>query len=522
MKASAMTPRSDAAGEKDAKDVLGSAEAAVGFAGGRARSRATLVFAGGLFADLRATLLKDAPLESAAFVLARPARTTTGGWRLIAYATLFVEPSEYGARSNVRADVSPDVVARAMQRARAERAAIVVVHTHTFAGPVEPSSRDREGEGPLLDAFRRRVPQVPHARLIIGLDAAHAALFDIDGTERPLAVSSVGPTLRFEVLPHIAASEPAINAVALPLSFHDVHDRQVRAFGVHGQLRLAFLRIGIVGVGGTGSVVAQQLAHLGVTDFVLVDRDHVEFTNLNRLVGARRSDVGRPKVDVARDMILAISPAANVTSVAGDVCDANTARVLLDCDLFVACTDSQGSRAVLSQLAYQYVLPGIDVGVAIYVGECGVSHVSGRVQMLAPGLACLSCSAILDPEAVRRDLLGDVARAADPYVMGASTPIAQPAVISINSTASSLAVTMLLSAVSGVRFEARHVRLRLESARIAPVVVEADPHCPVCGPEGYLQRGDQWPGPGRLRPVATSDAEDTLTPDVPGSTEAPT
>jgi hypothetical protein len=177
---------------------------------------------------------------------------------------------------------------------------------------------------------------------------------------------------------------------------------------------------------------------------------------------------------------------------------------------------------VLSQLAYQYVLPGIDVGVAIYVGEYGVSHVSGRVQMLAPGLACLSCSAVLDPEAVRRDLLGDVARAADPYVMGAPTPIVQPAVISINSTASSLAVTMLLSAVSGVRFEARHVRLRLESARIAPVVVEVNPHCPVCGPEGYLQRGDQWRGPGRPRPVSVSEAAGTLTPDVPGSAEAAT
>ena len=522
MKPSAMSLRSNAVGEKDAKEGLGSAEAAVGSAGGRARPRATLVFARGRFADLRARLLKDAPLESAAFVLARPVRTPNGGWRLIEYETLFVEPTEYGGRSDLRVDVLPDVVARVMQRARAERAAIVVVHTHTFAGPVEPSSHDRDGEGPLLDAFRRRVPAVPHARLIIGLDAAHAALFDIDGAERPLAVSSVGPTLQFEVLPHIVSSEAAINAVALPVSFFDVHDRQVRAFGVDGQLRLALLRVGIVGVGGTGSVVAQQLAHLGVTDFVLVDRDHVELTNLNRLVGARRSDVGRPKVEVARDMIEAISPAAHVACVDGDVCDANTARTLLDCDLFVACTDSQGSRAVLSQLAYQYSLPGIDVGVAIYVGEYGVSHVSGRVQMLAPGLACLSCSGVLDPEAVRRDLLGDVARAADPYVSGASSPIAQPAVISINSTASSLAVTMLLSAVSGVRFEARHVRLRLESARITPVVVEADPHCPVCGPEGYLQRGDQWRGPGRLRPGSVSSWVGTLAPDVPGSTEAAT
>ena len=514
-----MSQTSTAAGRKDAVEA---AEAAVGPARGEASPRATLVFAGQCFDDLRSMLLKDAPLESAAFVLARPVRTPAGGWRLIEYDTLFVEHTEYAVRSDLRVDVTPEVVARVMQRARAERAAIVVVHTHTFAGPIQPSPRDREGEAPLLDAFRRRVPEVPHARLIIGLDAAHAALFDVDGAERPLMVCSVGATLRFEVLAHVGPSEAGASAGTPPSSIDDVHDRQVRAFGAHGQQRLALLRVGIVGVGGTGSVVTQQLAHLGVTDFVLVDRDHVELTNLNRVVGARRSDVGRPKVEVARNMIMAINPAASVAFVDGDVCDAKTARALLDCDLFVACTDSQGSRAVLSQLAYQYVLPGIDVGVAISVGEDGVSHVSGRVQMLAPGLACLSCSAVLDPEAVRRDLLNDVARAADPYVMGASRPVAQPAVISINSTASSLAVTMLLSAVSGVPFAARHVRLRLESGRIAPVAVDGDPNCPVCSRVGYLQRGDQWRGPGRLGPVAGPDAAPASTANARGSTEAAT
>jgi molybdopterin/thiamine biosynthesis adenylyltransferase len=485
----------------------------------RAHTRATLVFAGDALDRLRATLLADAPLESAAFVLARPVRTPNGGWRLIAYDTLSLAPTEYGMRSSVRVDVPADVVARVMQRARAERAAIVVVHTHPFAGPVAPSVRDREGEGPLLEAFNRRVPDVPHARLILGFDATHAAMFDVDGTERHLAVTAVGPTLRFVVppdAPRVGGAPHADRAQLAPSP--EVYDRQARAFGADGQQRLATLRIGIVGLGGTGSVVAQQLAHLGVSEFVLVDPDRIELTNLNRVVGARGTDVGRRKVDVARDMIGAIHPAARVAAVHGDVCEAETARTLLDCDVFVACTDSQGSRAVLSQLAYQYVVPGIDVGVAIRVGADGITHVSGRVQMLAPALACLACSAVLNPETVRRDLLDETARAADPYVMSAPAPVAQPAVISINSTASSLAVTMLLSAVSGVPFAARYVRLRLETGRVVPVTVEAGPECPVCGPDGYFRRGDTWPRPGRVHAVTLQEAA-TDAAEVPGRTE---
>src|SRR5206468_1741580 len=76
-------------------------------------------------------------------------------------------------------------------------------------------------------------------------------------------------------------------------------DRQVRAFGAAGQDRLREMRVGIVGLGGTGSIVLEQLAHLGVRRFLLMDPDFVERTNLNRLVGSTESDVGKSKVEVA-------------------------------------------------------------------------------------------------------------------------------------------------------------------------------------------------------------------------------
>ena len=80
---------------------------------------------------------------------------------------------------------------------------------------------------------------------------------------------------------------------------HGRDDRQVRAFGEPGQRLLRRLHFAVIGAGGTGSLVCQQLAHLGASCITVVDPDLVEETNLNRLVGSIPSDVGRPKVEVA-------------------------------------------------------------------------------------------------------------------------------------------------------------------------------------------------------------------------------
>src|SRR3546814_17617409 len=72
--------------------------------------------------------------------------------------------------------------------------------------------------------------------------------------------------------------------------------------------------IGFGGLGGGGSHAVQQAAHLGIGNFVLVDPDAIEDSNLNRLVGGPALDVtrGTSKVDIAKRLILAITPHANV------------------------------------------------------------------------------------------------------------------------------------------------------------------------------------------------------------------
>jgi molybdopterin/thiamine biosynthesis adenylyltransferase len=370
-----------------------------------------------------------------------------------------IKKTRIDARGHDHIELRPEFLAPVLKRARHERLSVVLTHTHPFPGPVFASSVDRRGESDLLPAIFGRAPEVPHGRLIIGPTGTTAALFPHVDDDEEMSVIAVGRNFeRF-----------GDRATQLPIA-SDTYDRQVRAFGVEGQAKIQTLTIGIVGLGGTGSVVAQQLAYLGVRNFLLIDPDCVEATNLNRVVGASPQDIGRPKVDVAKEMVEQIAPSAVVKAIQDTALRHEIVRTLLDVDLFFCCTDSHGSRAVLSQFTYQYFVPCFDMGVRINADNGRVTHISGRIQMLSPGLPCLLCSGLLDPDQVRRDLMTEDERRRDPYIVGAVVP--QPAVVSINSAVASLGVTMFLSAVTGLPNNARHQIARFETGVVRSISAE--------------------------------------------------
>ena len=441
-----------------------------------------LVFPRDALQRLRQRLLTS-ELERGAVLFAQPVSIDEGNYRLLVSDMAFVEDDSYTRQSQVGLEIPPQILAPLIKRAREARLSIVLTHKHPWDGMVEPSPIDRAGEGLLLPVFFRRVQGVPHARLILGRKDTHAAVLPSLGAELPLDVIGVGATL--ECAPR----------QSVPGGVDGVFDRQVLAFGEAGQQRLGRVRVAIVGLGGTGSVLALQLAHLGVRRLVLIDPDVIETSNLNRVAGASKSDVGRPKVEIAARMITRVEPDADIVTIQRDVVTQTIARSVLGADFFFSCTDSHGSRAVLTQLAYQYLVPGIDMGVRIDVSAGAATRVVGRVQMLAPGLACTACTGVLDPEAVRRDLLTDEERKADPYIVGGGVP--QPSVMPLNTTVSGLAVTMFLAAVAGVPLSARHQIVLFHSGAVKPIANTPDPRCTICSEGGFLARGDSWAAPGR-------------------------
>jgi molybdopterin/thiamine biosynthesis adenylyltransferase len=241
-------------------------------------------------------------------------------------------------------------------------------------------------------------------------------------------------------------------------------------------------------MGGTGSIAAEQLAYLGVRKFILVDPDRIDLTNLNRVVGAYASDTGRFKTDVAADLITRIGSDPVVNRVVGDVTRTRFARELRGADFIFSCTDSHGSRAVIQQIAYQYLIPCIDVGSVIAAREGHITGIHGRVQALAPGLPCFTCCELLDSEEVRRDMMNDEERQRDVYIQGSPEPA--PAVISINGTVTSIAMTMFLAMTVGVPSEGRHILYNARTPSLRTVAFTRNPNCYVCSSQGVLARGD--------------------------------
>ena len=436
-----------------------------------------LVFAQEMLSRLRGELL-NCEEETCAVLFGRCVEIDGKLSRIVVRESKEPSSSAYRIRTGIRAQLKPEFVAEVAQRARQNDESVVFVHTHPFSMN-QFSQIDDEGEKQLMEFLQRRVPSAAHAAMLITPDVTIAREL---GKGRSLDVVGVGPKVTWST-----KSATAVDRAR--------YDRQIRAFGAVGQSVLKSLRIGIVGLGVTGSVVLQELAHLGVRDFLLLDPDVVEETNLNRLIGATPSDVGLPKVEVAKKWGLHINPKIRFNASQESVLNVRSVKTLADTDFVFCCTDSHGSRAVLNQFAYQYLVPMIDIGVVIAAGDNIVTHVAGRTQMLAPGLACLVCANLLDPEQIRRDLLTDFERQADPYILGNTEPA--PAVVSLNATISSMAVTMFLNACTGIPGSARFLNYNAMTGITRPATCAQHPSCIVCSSYGALARSEEWPLPAR-------------------------
>ena len=427
-------------------------------------------------------------LESAAILLCAPVKFhDSEGWRLILREVHVAPPDAYEERTEYSVKLSPSFGLPYERRARENQWSIVYCHTHPHQlNSANFSPIDDAAEVLLAQYANARSPGVPHGALLLSANTLVARRL---GTHETMSVVEVGSS--FDVL-----SDPPDET-----RLTKIFDRQVRAFGIDGQRRLRKMRIGIVGLGGTGSLVAQQLAHLGVTSFILVDPDCIEVTNLNRTVGALPSDVGRStKIAVSERLILGLQPDAQVLALAENVVDQGVGRRVAEADLVFCCTDSQASRHILNQVAYQYLVPVIDLGVAIDAADEQNVRFAGHVTTLAPGLPCLWCIGNLDPKIVREESMNDEQRTADPYFTAGRGAI-QPAVISINGTIASLSVTMFLSMVTGIPSEARYVIYDGNRSRVSAVTALSDPACNFCSEVSTALGGDAYPLPERRRAI---------------------
>jgi len=350
--------------------------------------------------------------------------------------------------------IDPDFMMPIIKRARLQELSVISAHSHPFSNvAVGFSSIDDYGDELLMPKIQQRVKGRPHATMVFGRSGVDARIWENGKGEPVDLIEVIGHPLK-KIYPGF---EPKTK-------LYKMHDRQILAFGESGQEKIQRTEVAIVGLGGIGSQVFQQLVHLGVKKFVIIDDDYVEESNRSRIVGSRPDDSikGKPKVEVMERLGKEINPGIEVKALKNSVNNLSAALKLRDVDVIFCCTDNLSSRLVLNRIAFQYLIPLIDIGIDIQSSGSGdIRSAAGRVMLILPDGPCLACMGILTPEALQQE--SDQSG----YISGEE--IADPSVISLNGVVTSLAVTEFIDLLTG--FEKRREPLTYQVYNILEGVV---------------------------------------------------
>lgn len=213
----------------------------------------------------------------------------------------------------------------------------------------------------------------------------------------------------------------------------------------------------IVGAGGLGCPVALTLVEAGV-GIRLIDDDRVELSNLQRQVLYRTADVGRDKVDAARERLTERFPGASIDVVHERLGETNADRLLSGARLVVDATDDPAARFIINAWAMARRVPAV-------IG--GVHRFAGLVMAVAPGAACFRCL-------FEEDQGGAAASCAEVGVLGA-----------LPGLVGHLQAERVLSILAGEPDTTGYATTIDALARpprspVRRVAVSRDPECPAC------------------------------------------
>lgn len=289
----------------------------------------------------------------------------------------YIEDDRVGAKINSAA------IRAAMQRSLKKQGGCFHVHLHDHRGQPGPSRTDSNSLPSVVESLGNIAPNQANGFLILSQNSFYASI-KIPGEKaflQPEVVTVVG--------------KPMLLAfTGERKSKSRVYDRQ-SFLGESSQFLFENTRVGIIGYGGGGSHIGQQLAHIGVKNIVIFDDDKVEDTNLNRLVGAWFSDVKNAvlKTAVAERVIKQVLPTANVVRVNSRWQD--NPDFLQACDVVFGNVDSYAERQQAEAECRRYLIPYIDIGMDVYQIDDDPHAIAGQVILSLPGFPCMSCFGFL-------------------------------------------------------------------------------------------------------------------------------
>jgi molybdopterin-synthase adenylyltransferase len=385
------------------------------------------------------------------------------------------------------------------RRCDEERLVFGFVHNHPGGYPTFSDTDDRNEET-LLNALTNRNGRRIH----------FAALLWTNGVWKARVREGATPKEFREVRHVLVAGRPMkiFHSDDGDVSSEDLFARQAAAFGRPFVKQLQSLRVGVIGAGGTGTSAATLLARAGVGELLLFDADRVEGSNLNRLRGAKRTDIGKNKAAVLQEFISSLGLSTQVVAFETLVDqDPSAIDALSSCDVIFGCTDDQIGREVLNTASYVYAQPYIDLGLGGRVdedreGRPYLRYHHGRVSTILPeGGECLFCQGVIRDAIIRHEyalranprLTPDEAR--DRYLEGGGEQA--PGVGPFTSAMADYGVATLFDLIRPFRHfpnELRWDAFSIDFVRMSfrSVQEKRDLDCPYCRKREFLLRREEY------------------------------
>lgn len=329
------------------------------------------------------------PQEDLCFSLWRP---STGEQRRTALIDEIILPKEGERLLHGNASFQPDYLARALRIALQKDAGLAFMHSHPTPGWQEMSNPDVEAERDVL-AYPAGATGLPLVGLTIGTDGYWSARFwERDGAkmrrywcEKTRVIGPKSYQIHFN------------DSIALVPRRRRALARTYDTWGQETQNTISRLRVGIVGLGSVGGIVAEAMARIGITRVTLIDPDKVEEHNLDRLLYATARDIGKLKVNLAAEAMKRNATAGGfqVTALPISVHHKAGFKAALDCDVLFSCVDRPVPRDVLNFIANSHLIPVIDGGVAVETDKHRQNQFFSahwRAQIVTPYHQCMRCS----------------------------------------------------------------------------------------------------------------------------------
>lgn len=354
---------------------------------------------------------------------------------IFAARDMFMVPREdLVNESDAHAEVSDRALAFVFKKAADEKMFLCELHSHPFSKTgTKFSPSDRSGFAEFVPHVWWRLRGLPYCAVVLGLKDCDALVW-IKDPAHPEPVSEIMFGDRVCKPTNLSFRE-----IAADLAYKVRYARQELFFGKEGQRKVAKVKVALVGLGGVGSHVAQQLAYLGVRDFDLVDDDRVDGTNLNRLVGANDNDIGALKIEVAERWIRFIQGGAQVSLVDAGLLSRKGLDAVKESDVVFGCVDQDGVRQVLLEACCSFKKPYIDLATDVP----DENTFGGRLVFTGLGKGCLKCREEFDDDEIDWYFSTPEQRREKEHIYGVNKRAlgsTGPSVIFLNGTLASLGV----------------------------------------------------------------------------------